>query len=74
MGGDNQLYGQGISTGFIGKPWRKEGKVFCKYNSYEDVAPDHAFYQDYQLRTKTVQVTDLQLIERWVQEGVLSSK
>jgi hypothetical protein len=72
MGGGNQLYGQGIYTGYTGKSWIEEGKVFCKYADYEDVAPDHAFYQDYQLVAKTVEVTDCQIIEQWFKKGILT--
>ncbi len=72
MGGGNHLYGQGIHTGFDDKPWREEGKVFCKYKDYVDVAPDHAFYQDYQPVTKTLEVTDSELIKWWVKRGDLT--
>jgi hypothetical protein len=71
MGGGNHLYGQGIYTGYSGKPWVENGKVFCKYADYVDVAPDHAFYQDYQYVCRTREVIDRELIEQWIEQGLI---
>lgn len=71
MGGGNQLYGQGIYTGYSGKPWVENGEVFCDYIEYEDVAPDHAFYQDYQCVRKPRKVTDAACIKQWIKEGLI---
>ncbi len=71
MGGDNHLYSQGIYTGYSGNPWVENGEVFCDYVEYQDVAPDHAFYQDFQYVRSSRKVTELTVIKQWIKEGVI---
>ncbi len=38
-------------SGVVGLPYVRDGKVYILYESLEDVAPDHACFPDWQLRT-----------------------